>query len=178
MQLLRLSPLGQWNTVHKILESAPQTEEMVGERPSWEVFYACPSATAVAFFEAAAELAPPADLGTPALQQLAALSELAAAVQVSGACAWTMHIGYTSLGQGANLKAPSRARYCQEIVYCGDVGGHSSLCMHVAGVLWRVYRHWALPLMLTLEHSDDVSPDSSHIFAPQLCSIPVWVRRS
>lgn len=61
----------------------PQAEVTVGERPPWEVFYASPSATAVAFFEAAAELAPSADQGAAAAaEQLAALAELATAVQV------------------------------------------------------------------------------------------------
>lgn len=61
-----------------------QVDATVGERASWDVFYACPSATVSAFFQAAADLSPGADEGTTTAQdQLAALVELASAVQVT-----------------------------------------------------------------------------------------------
>lgn len=70
----------------------------MGSRPPWEVFYACPSATAPAFLEAAAALAPSAAAADglaaeaaaaeavprPAAERLVALAVLARATQVGG----------------------------------------------------------------------------------------------
>ena len=83
-----------------------QVDATVGERPSWEVFYACPSATTAAFFQAAAELSPAADAGVPATTQLAALAELAGAVQV------TLHSQSKETHQNSSLKVSSHAWSC------------------------------------------------------------------
>jgi hypothetical protein len=73
----------------------------VGSRPPWEVFYACPTATAPAFLEATQELAQLAAATDgaagdgveaaphPAAERLAALAVLARAMQVrdsTGSC--------------------------------------------------------------------------------------------
>lgn len=73
---------------HTILDLQVSAE--VGDREPWEVFYACPSATAPAFLAAAADLAAvaaqpggAAELAEqPAAERLAALSVLARATQV------------------------------------------------------------------------------------------------
>ena len=55
----------------------------MGERTPWEVFYACPSASVVAFLDAAAALAPTAESSLDGAAALQTLSELASATQVS-----------------------------------------------------------------------------------------------
>ena len=69
--------------MYSTLRMQLQVDATVGERASWDVFYATPSATVGAFFQAAAELSPGADASATATAQLAALVELAGAVQVT-----------------------------------------------------------------------------------------------
>ena len=77
--------------VLKGVRSSHQAQAGVGERTPWEVFYACPSASVVAFLDAAASLAPSADVGADSgAAALQTLSELASATQVScSACSFT-----------------------------------------------------------------------------------------
>ena len=68
-----------------------QAHAGIGERTPWEMFYACPSASVVAFLDAAASLAPAAESPPNSAGAMQTLSELAAATQVScvaSLCVW------------------------------------------------------------------------------------------